>query len=445
MRKLRVTITVLLSALMVLASVPTDSYADGKTGEEGCVINATNFPDENFMNYVSSTFDADSNGILSEEEIRDVTIISVGEMNISTLEGIEHFVNVKEIFCYKNKLTSIDARANTALEKLHCYNNELRQLNISANAHLKYLNCHTNYLTQLNLENNRELIELDCDKNEIEELNVSNNNNLQILSCGSNHLKSLDISGNKELVQLFCDSNQLTGLDISGNPKMEYCNCEGNQYDVDVDENNQIDLSQLPGGIDVLKTDGWTNAAIDGNILSVKKGAGIVTYNYDIGNGQKEQFTLRIGNNPEEMTTETQDQTEQVTTEKETTEQVTQDQTTAGNSEITSSQTKVSGERKPVVKKVSGIKIKPAKKKLTLSWKKNTSVSGYQIQLSTNKKFRKAKTKMVKKEKSKYIFRKLKNKKRYYIRIRAYVMYKNETGKNQTAYGKWAVKNKKTK
>ena len=454
MEKLRVIITVLLSAVMALSAVPATSYAAGEAGEEGCVVNAVNFPDANFMDYVSSEFDTDSDGILSAEEIGEVITINVGGMNISSLEGIGNFVNVQEIFCHKNKLTSIDVSANTALEKLHCYSNELQQLNVSGNVHLQSLICHTNHLTELNLENNGELKELDCDRNEINELNVNANTVLEILSCGGNRLQRLDISCNKELRQLFCDGNQLIGLNINDNPNITYCNCSGNQYDVDVDENNQIDLSKLPGEMDVLRIDQWTNATIDGNILTVKKGISTVTYMYNIGQvkkGQKdeeeqiEQFVLHINNNTEEVTTETEYPTEQETTEKETDEMITREQATSGDSGTTLNQTKVPGKKKPVVKKVSGIKIKSAKKKLTLFWKKNTTVSGYQIRISTSKKFGKAKIKRVKKGKNRYVFRKLKGKKRYYVQIRAYVIYKSETGKTQTAYGKWVTKKKKTK
>ncbi|MCM1295290.1 MAG: fibronectin type III domain-containing protein [Muribaculaceae bacterium] len=59
------------------------------------------------------------------------------------------------------------------------------------------------------------------------------------------------------------------------------------------------------------------------------------------------------------------------------------------------------------------------KGKLTLKWKTNKKLSGYQIQYSTNKKFSGAKTKQVSKSKSKYAITKLKSRKYYYVRMRA--------------------------
>lgn len=452
MKKTKVIITVLLSVVMVLSAVPVTSYAEEKSG--GCAVNSENFPDENFKKYVSSEFDTNSDGILSTEEMDQVITINVAGNNISSLEGIGYFVNVQEIFCHKNKLTSLDVSNNTALEKLHCYGNELEQINVSGNAHLQSLICHTNHLTQLDLENNTELKELDCDRNKINELDVSENAALEILSCGGNLLQYLDVSHNKELRQLFCDGNRLTGLSINDNPNITYCNCAGNQYDVDVDENNQIDLSKLPGKMDVSKTNGWTDATVDGNILTVKKGVSAVTYMYNIGKvkkGQKdeeeqvEQFVLNINNNTEEITTETESETQEETTEKETRETKTTVQDSSDKQNTNTNQTNAIEGEKPNVKKVSGVKIKSAKKKLILSWKKNTAVSGYQVRIGTNKKFLKAKIKKVKKEKNKYVFQKLKSKKRYYVQIRAYVNYKSEAGKTQTVYGKWVLKKKKTK
>ena len=76
--------------------------------------------------------------------------------------------------------------------------------------------------------------------------------------------------------------------------------------------------------------------------------------------------------------------------------------------------------------KVSG------KCKAKASWKKLTNVSGYQIQYAPNKKFKKAKSKTVKS--TSVTIKKLKKKKTYFVRVRA---YKLVDGKK--VYGKWSV------
>lgn len=92
------------------------------------------------------------------------------------------------------------------------------------------------------------------------------------------------------------------------------------------------------------------------------------------------------------------------------------------------------------VKKFKAVVKKKAKKKtLVLTWKKNAKADGYQIQISPKKSFKKAKLITLKKSKRKYRISKLKPKKKYYVRIRAYRSYKNGNGKTRKALGKWVV------
>ena len=88
-------------------------------------------------------------------------------------------------------------------------------------------------------------------------------------------------------------------------------------------------------------------------------------------------------------------------------------------------------------------KVKAAKKAISVTWKKVGGVKGYQIQLATDKKFKKnKKTVTVKKQKTtKTTVKKLKAKKKYYVRVRT---YKIVNGKK--VYSSWSkVKSVKTK
>lgn len=70
--------------------------------------------------------------------------------------------------------------------------------------------------------------------------------------------------------------------------------------------------------------------------------------------------------------------------------------------------------------KVQGVTVKSKKKKtMTVSFKKLKDVSSYQISYSMNKKWKKAKTIVVKGSVSKKVIKKLKSKKLYYVRVRA--------------------------
>lgn len=83
---------------------------------------------------------------------------------------------------------------------------------------------------------------------------------------------------------------------------------------------------------------------------------------------------------------------------------------------------------KPAVKPVKKVtvkkqtaKVKAGKKKLTVTWKKDKNVSGYQIKIATKKNFKGAKTYTVKSYKTyKKVINKLKAKKKYFVKVRAY-------------------------
>ena len=70
-------------------------------------------------------------------------------------------------------------------------------------------------------------------------------------------------------------------------------------------------------------------------------------------------------------------------------------------------------------------------RKLVVRWNTVKGAKDYQLQYALSKKFKKKKS--IQTKKTKYIIKKLKKKKTYYIRVRAYKM----DGKKKV-YGKWS-------
>ncbi len=133
---------------------------------------------------------------------------------------------------------------------------------------------------------------------------------------------------------------------------------------------------------------------------------------------------------PQPSTQPTQETQQQVA------QQTAQQQST--QNDTTTAQTKVAKPKSASIKKV-----KAAKKAISVIWKKVSGVKGYQIQVATNKKFKKnKKTVNIKKQKTtKTTVKKLKAKKKYYVRVRT---YKIVNGKK--VYSSWSkVKSVKTK
>lgn len=345
-------VSALLTLAMVFTFLPFSAFAAGTE----VAINATNFPDPAFLEFVKQ-YDKDSNGSLSLSERDSVQEIVCNDQGIGSLKGIEHFSRLKQLKCYnnnlttldlrkntiltklqcqKNQLTSLDLRANTQLQELRCGNNNLGSLDISQND-LQFLYCSNNQLTSLNLNNHISLKDVDCSYNELSTLEIGTKNNLMRISCQQNNLASLDVNKVPELQYLYCNSNQLTKLDVSHNPKLKELECENNQltsldvskninlehlqcrinhltsldisncapfkgfngdsntYSITFDENMEFDLNTLPGHFDVTKSSNWENGKVDGTTLKPNGGnPGAVGYSYDCGKGKTVHFHLNV-------------------------------------------------------------------------------------------------------------------------------------------------------
>ena len=116
-----------------------------------------------------------------------------------------------------------------------------------------------------------------------------------------------------------------------------------------------------------------------------------------------------------------------------------------GKENENNSQTKIDKTQTLISKKIvfSRVKIKSVKQQkganVNVTWKKVKGAKAYQLQYATNKNFKTKKS--IQTKKTKYTIKKLKKKKNYYIRVRAYKM----NGKKKV-YGKWSkVKKVKVK
>lgn len=128
--------------------------------------------------------------------------------------------------------------------------------------------------------------------------------------------------------------------------------------------------------------------------------------------------------------------------------------TKAKPTSITRNAASVKKDKKAAVKAMKQAKIiklsvkSKAKRKINVSWKKVKKAKGYQVQVSTNKKFKKSKIilkKDLKKTKLTIKSKKIKSKKTYFVRVRAYAAYKNTNNKTVKVFSKWNKKLRKVK
>ena len=353
-------VSALLTLAMVFTFLPFSALAAGTAGTDEIPIDATHFRDPNFKAYVKEKLDTDHNDSLSDTE-RNVTVIKVsGGYNgqkLTSLQGIQYFTRLKELYCSDNQLTELDVSANTQLTKLQCDKNQLTSLDLSANTNLQelrcrdnnlgsldvsgsdlqYFYCSNNKLTSLNLDGHDSLKYFDCSNNKLPTLEIGTKNHLkqincqqnklnsldvnkvpelQYLNCNTNRLTELDVSKNPALKELECENNQLTSLDVSKNINLEHLQCrinhltsldiskcasgidfngDSNTYSITFDKNMEFDLNDLPGDFDVAKSSNWENGKVDGTTLKPNGGnPEAVGYSYECGQGKTVHFHLNV-------------------------------------------------------------------------------------------------------------------------------------------------------
>lgn len=206
--------------------------------------------DPAFMEYLLRYCDMDNDGVLTQWDAEHTYIIDIARdksssrtnnTNITNLEGIEYFVNLKRLICSGNSIPQLDLSKNVMLETLIANGCELKLLDVSKNVNLVKLECNNNLLYTINLSINSNLRDLSLYKNKLAVLDLSGCIELKSLMCADNTLTSLDVSNNVELELINCSSNRLTQLSFVNNSKL---------VDIDI-SNNSLTTVDLQNGIDI--------------------------------------------------------------------------------------------------------------------------------------------------------------------------------------------------
>ena len=207
---------------------------------------STSIPDPNFEQaLINLGIDSDGmNGQILNSDASGVQSLTVDNQNISDLTGIEAFVDLTQLFCGNNNLTSLNLSSNTALVGLSAYQNQITTtgLNLTGLTLLEQVDLSRNSLNDLDFTPHPALEILYIYENDIDALTIHNNVNLVELSCGDNLITDqLDVSGMTNLEFLSCSNNQLTGVGIilGNHPDLYGIACFGNQI-------SNMDCSGLP-------------------------------------------------------------------------------------------------------------------------------------------------------------------------------------------------------
>ena len=246
-----------LAVCMMLSVLPVGAFAaepgaeeqengaSAQAEEDAVAIDATNFPDGAFRQYVADNFDKDKDGALNQTERNAVKEIRISNSGCTSLQGLKYFSKLTDLFCSDNNLTELDVSENPELKRLICYNNSLTSLNLNKNTKLESLNCNKNKLTVL------------------------------------------DLRENKSLWWLRCNNNCLTSLDLRNNPKIRDLQVGFQRYQILANDDRTYDLHQLPGKfeLDGVTTGSWKGGTVDPATWILKANSTTVTYDYEVDDG----------------------------------------------------------------------------------------------------------------------------------------------------------------
>lgn len=206
--------------------------------------------------------DANADGEISYAEALLVERLDFGYANITNLEGLQYFTNVKSISTYYadfpnfyqptlvnlehlsllnsvgiSSLSTIDLSPNINLKKFECRGDILTSLDFSSNTLLRDISIYCPSLTSLNLSNLNNLKNLSY-LGKLPTIDLSDATNLLTLTCiGStqnysfpveNLLSNLDLSNQTKLMRLDITGNNIANLDLSNSPNLETLNISNN-------------------------------------------------------------------------------------------------------------------------------------------------------------------------------------------------------------------------
>lgn len=86
---------------------------------------------------------------------REITSLEFKNQNLSGDLDLRDFVNLEELVCSENQLTSLNLNNCENLRRLHCSANCLTKLSLSQNNKLEYLHCSKNQLNDPELPNEK--------------------------------------------------------------------------------------------------------------------------------------------------------------------------------------------------------------------------------------------------------------------------------------------------
>jgi Leucine-rich repeat (LRR) protein len=191
---------------------------------------------------IAQKIDTDStiNGQIKRSDAEDVKVLSIPNLQIKSLDGIEGFKSLTYLDCSLNQITNLELSQNIFLESLDCSSNLLTNIDLSRNLNLRTFNCVNNQFKDLTIFS-KQLFALNASNNLLSTVTVDAATQLSLLYLSNNQLKNLNLANNSALLELRSNNNKLTTIDLSKNLKLRYLDVSSNTLSaLDLCSNTEI-------------------------------------------------------------------------------------------------------------------------------------------------------------------------------------------------------------
>jgi uncharacterized repeat protein (TIGR01451 family) len=206
----------------------------------------------------SIKIDINNNGEIETNEALLVYSLDVSNSSIASLEGLQNFINLKQLFCNNNQINTLNLSSNINLIHINCNNNLLTSLDTSNITNLSFgISCNNNLLSSLNLKGIGSSFIYTFNG-----LTYSNNPNLDYICIRENI---------PELTSYIIDSNIFLGLSnvvinsyCSFNPGGTFYTIQGNtKYDANANDCDTNDANFA--NLKINLTDGTNSGSVIAN------------------------------------------------------------------------------------------------------------------------------------------------------------------------------------
>jgi hypothetical protein len=204
-------------------------------------------PDANFKQaLIDNDVDTNGDGVIQISEAESTTSLYMEDRNISELNGIESFINLKTLDANVNNLSELDLTHNIKLERVYVNLNNLNSIDVTGIISLEYLYVSFNNLSQIDLDSNINLKRIDLSVNNLNELDLSKNVSIERISVSDNNLAELDLTKNLKLEELEADKNSINNIDLSKNIALKEIDLENNDLtNIDFTNNVRLEVIQI--------------------------------------------------------------------------------------------------------------------------------------------------------------------------------------------------------